>query len=154
MNWRNSTDELYHVRHDWEGDGSLSHTIVDAVAAMQESNPEGVEALDTIVDPDALDRLFEPLHASSRRDGNSRVEFVLDGYEVRVTSNGDITVRRDSEEQKREEITTEEAFEVELARLIRAAEANDVTVDGGWACRGDSEFPEWGIEIYEVDTSR
>lgn len=43
-----------------------------------------------------------------------------------------------------------ETFQVELARLIRAAEADGVDVEGGWACDGDEGLPEWGIEIYEV----
>jgi hypothetical protein len=154
MNWRHSTDEVYHVRHDWEGDGSLSRTVVDAIAAMQERNSESVEAADTMVNPDALDRLFEPLRGSPQRDADGRVEFTLDGYKVRVTWNGDVTVQRDSEDQNRGEIPTEEGFEVELARLIREAEANGVRVDGGWACKDDSEYPEWGIEIYEVAASR
>ena len=43
-----------------------------------------------------------------------------------------------------------ETFQVELARLIRWAEANGVDVEGGWACDGDESLTEWGIEIYEV----
>lgn len=43
-----------------------------------------------------------------------------------------------------------ESFQAELVRLIRAAEADGVDVEGGWSCDGDAGLPEWGIEIYEV----
>jgi hypothetical protein len=150
----NSKDEIYHVRHDWESDGSLSRTIVDAIAAMQETDSGDVEPLETVVDPDAMDRLFEPRREARRRDGEGHIRFDLDGYDVRVTWSGDVSIRRDDASQDKGEITTEAAFEGELARLIREAEANGIPVDGGWACKDDSEYPEWGIEIYEVDASR
>lgn len=43
-----------------------------------------------------------------------------------------------------------ETFQVELTRLIREAEANDVDVEGGWVCADEGGDAEWGIEIYEV----
>jgi hypothetical protein len=150
----NSTGRIYHVRHDWESDGSLSQTIIEAIAAMQEIDSDDVEPLETVVDPDAMDRLFGPRREAPRRDEEGHIRFELDGYDVRVTWSGDVSIRRDDASQDEDDITTEAAFEGELARLIREAEANGVAVDGGWACKDDSEHPEWGIEIYEVDSSR
>lgn len=136
-----ATDERYHVRHDWESNGPLSRTVVDAIAAVREAEPGDVEPLGTVVDPDAMDRLFEPSRASSRRDGAGHIGFEFDGYDVRVTSSGDVSIRR-NDDHDADEIATEAAFEAELARLVREAEANGVAVDGGWACKDDSERPE------------
>lgn len=150
----NSKEASYQMRHDWESDRSLSRTIVEAIAAMQNTDPGDVEGLETVVDSDAIDRLFEPRREAHRRNGAGHIRFELDGYDVRVTWDGDVSIRRDDAYSDEDEITTEAAFEGELARLIRQAEANGVAVDGGWACKDDSEYPEWGIEIYEVDASR
>ena len=47
--------------------------------------------------------------------------------------------------------TTEEEFQARLVRLIRAARANGVDVEGGWMDRNPrGDEPDWGIEIYEV----
>ncbi|MFB6079879.1 MAG: hypothetical protein ABEJ81_02585 [Haloferacaceae archaeon] len=51
--------------------------------------------------------------------------------------------------------TTEQAFQNDLARLIRVAHANGVDVEGGWEDRTlDADAPDWGIEIYEVSKPR
>jgi hypothetical protein len=46
---------------------------------------------------------------------------------------------------------TEEEFQAQLDRLIQAAEANNVSVEGGWVSRGVTDGrSNWGIEIIET----
>lgn len=46
---------------------------------------------------------------------------------------------------------TEEEFQAQLDRLIRAAEANNISVEGGWVSRGATDGrSNWGIEIIET----
>jgi uncharacterized protein YndB with AHSA1/START domain len=46
---------------------------------------------------------------------------------------------------------TREEFQAQLDRLIQAAEANNVNVEGGWVSRGATDGrSDWGIEIIET----
>ena len=137
----------YHTTHEWDSDVSLSHTVIDAIATARGIDPAELDPLHSVVDIEALDRLFESPRDSTRTDGVERVEFAFGGHRITATSSGDITVRR---HRTRDELTDEEAFQDALAELIQEAEANGVDVEGGWACRDGSDPSEWGIEIYEV----
>lgn len=80
------------------GDGrSLSFAVIDAIATREgvdttEIEPPEYEALYDVLNPEALDALFAP-----REDGTPRsdgqVEFTYCGYDVVVSSDGDVTVR-------------------------------------------------------------
>lgn len=49
--------------------------------------------------------------------------------------------------------TTECEFDNRLSELIRAAHDNGIEVEGGWAVRSvPDDKPDWGIEIYVVET--
>jgi hypothetical protein len=48
--------------------------------------------------------------------------------------------------------TTEEAFQNQLRRLVRTADANGVDVEGGWTCRTDDGRSDWGVEILELQS--
>lgn len=49
--------------------------------------------------------------------------------------------------------TTESEFDTRLRALIRSARDNGIDVEGGWAVRsGRDERPDWGIEIYPVES--
>ena len=66
-------------------DGSLMSEVVSAVASSEDVDPVAVEpALFEAVDGEALDRLF--------RETAGHVTFEYDGYEVTVTSGGDVTL--------------------------------------------------------------
>ena len=54
------TSGTYHVQHDWDGRSSLTYTILSTVAAVTGDEPQELEPLSEIVDPDALERVFEP----------------------------------------------------------------------------------------------
>lgn len=141
----------YRTTHDWERDTSLSRTIDQAIAAVRNGDSSDYDSLETTVDADALDRLVASLRRSASRDGEGRVEFTADGLRVEVTSGGAVTVRRPGD-RGRGEISTDAEFESALVALIREAEANGVAVEGGWECLDESAYPEWGLEIYEVDS--
>jgi len=63
----------------------LSSEVVRAVAGSEDVEPAAVEpALFEAIDGDALDRLF--------RSATGHVTFEYDGYEVTVTSDGDVSL--------------------------------------------------------------
>ena len=82
----------YYVRHDFEGSAELTTTLAHAI-----SDVTGVDVTDTRftlndhVDPEALDRLFEP-----QNDGTPRVDghlsFPIWNHQVTVYSNGQIAI--------------------------------------------------------------
>jgi hypothetical protein len=82
----------YYVKHDFGGSAELTTTLAHAI-----SDVTGVDVTDTgftlndHVDPEALDRLFQP-----RDDGSARVngQFSLSiwGYQVTVYSDGQIAI--------------------------------------------------------------
>jgi len=84
-----SGPDVYRTTHDTETDHSLSVTVVEALAAAK-----GVSVLDfevplnDVIDPDALDRLFQ--------DGkqHAHVVFSVAHHQVTVTADGHVTVER------------------------------------------------------------
>lgn len=82
-----------HFHHDWDDDRSLSAAVVSAVADLSGSDPTELEVLYEVVDPDALDELFEPGRGTVRRD-RGHLWFPLDEYAVTVYGDGFVTVRR------------------------------------------------------------
>lgn len=139
----------YHATHDWDGDDALSETISRAIAAVSGRSSTEVDQLSTVLDPEAVDALFEPLDGSASRDGDAQLAFTCDDHRVTVSSSGEVTVCQ-SGDVLRDGVTTEAAFQEALVGLLREAEANGVDIEGGWAGFDGPERPEWGIEIYEV----
>lgn len=69
-----------------------SYSVVSAVAAREGVAPTALTpALNEVVDPDALDRLF-PDGAGSRDGPVGRVEFRYCGYDVTVHGDGRVEV--------------------------------------------------------------
>lgn len=73
---------------------SLSFRIIEAVAEREgidaiEVEPPEYEALYDVLNPEALDSLFAPREDGTPRNGG-RVEFAYCGYDVVVTSDGDV----------------------------------------------------------------
>lgn len=89
----------YHVTHDWDGDDTLGITVVRAVGAIL---PGGVDELDDVlfdaIDPDALDRLFDPgsrrpqTPATGRNSRSAGVWFTFADHHVVVYGSGDIEI--------------------------------------------------------------
>jgi hypothetical protein len=67
MDTEPGTHEIVEVEHD--GESHLGTTVVDALATASDTEISDMEPeLNTVIDPDALDRLFAP-----RPDGTPRV---------------------------------------------------------------------------------
>ncbi|MFC7231403.1 HalOD1 output domain-containing protein [Saliphagus sp. GCM10025308] len=83
--------DTYTVSSDWATDELPSEAVVEAVAAATGSTPESIPPLYEVVDPEALDQLFEPTsHVPSLRTGV--VEFRFHGCDVTVSTSGQTTV--------------------------------------------------------------
>ncbi|WP_423747291.1 HalOD1 output domain-containing protein (plasmid) [Haladaptatus sp. SPP-AMP-3] len=63
---------------------SITVRIQKAIAARKQSEWSGCPPLYDVIDPDALDRLFAPTQAGTRRHGT--VTFQYCGYQVTVNS--------------------------------------------------------------------
>ncbi|ELY60639.1 HalOD1 output domain-containing protein [Natronolimnohabitans innermongolicus] len=88
-----------------EGDGNgfdtmsrrpPSRSIIEAVAEAEgvpahELRPPTYESLHTVIDPDALDALFEP-HADGTVRPAGRVTFPYCGYTVTVDADGSVSL--------------------------------------------------------------
>lgn len=80
--------ETYHAQHDRTNNGSLSITIVEAIAAVTGAEQGEMEPLHSVLDPDALDTVL-----SSAEEGDLRVEFRYEERVVTVTESGDVHIR-------------------------------------------------------------
>jgi len=86
-------DGVYCVQHELGKGRSLSTTVVMAVADVAGVDPADIpEQLYDVVDPEALDRLFEPKETGAPRKGG-RLSFSLYGHHVTVRGNGVVTVQ-------------------------------------------------------------
>jgi hypothetical protein len=86
---------LYRARHDQTCEGPISETIVRALAAVENVEPDelGTRLYDS-VDPEALDCLYGTAVERSER---FRLAFTVGGYEVIVADGGDCLVRERSD---------------------------------------------------------
>lgn len=85
--------DSYVLTYDPGGETPVSTVVVDGVAAVTDRDPTAIDPLESVVDTDALDRLFAPTAEANRPAG--RVEFPFDGCSVTVTAEG--TVRIDAD---------------------------------------------------------
>lgn len=85
------SEVLFRARHDRDSDGPISETIVEALAAVENVEPDelGTRLYDSF-DPEALDRLYG---SAAERSEELRVAFTIGGYEVLITDDGDFLVR-------------------------------------------------------------
>lgn len=66
---------------------SLTTAIIDVLAALTDNQPESMDPLYDVVDPDALDALF---HSQSKQIG--RIQFHYCGHDVTVQSDGQLII--------------------------------------------------------------
>ncbi|OIB55617.1 HalOD1 output domain-containing protein [Natrialba sp. SSL1] len=72
---------------------SVSERVVLTIAALTDTRPAELPALAHVIDPDALDRVFE--HAAAKADaGEQELWFTYAGFDVGLHSAGTVTVRR------------------------------------------------------------
>lgn len=74
------------------GDGEpVSERVISAVADLTDADPVAMDPLYTVVDPEALDALFDPAPLGRDRSPN-RVEFTYNGCEVVVSGDGTVRI--------------------------------------------------------------
>ena len=135
-----SSDSVTRTYHDWENGHRLSLTVIGAIAAHRATDPIELDPLHSIVDLEAL----EALVASFDR-ADDRVTFTDDGNDITVWGDGVVTVHHTRGDPYPPDGET--AFRTALARLVRAAAANGVAVDGEWTCADESDAAEWRVTI-------
>lgn len=82
----------YYAHHDWSDQGSLSVTLITALAEIADADPTEMQRLGAHVNPDALDTLFEPRSDDESRSAG-RLELPVDDYHVTVYADGEIVIR-------------------------------------------------------------
>jgi hypothetical protein len=85
-------DEVYLAEHDWETDESLSATVAAIIEAISDGDSGARPPLYDSVNPDALDRLFEPVGGDERTRMAGRIVFPYRGFLVTVHADGEIEV--------------------------------------------------------------
>lgn len=91
---------LYRAYNDRDSDGSISDTVVEALAAVENVDPKNLDLrLYDSVDADALDCLYE---TTAERPERLRVAFTIDEYEVMVEDDGRLLVRERVEDSARD----------------------------------------------------
>lgn len=89
-----SSTESYWMKYDWEGEETLTVTVLTAVARIEGKEGDSWEfepPLLASINPDALNALFEPYMGKSP-SAYSGVWFDVDGYTITVSSNGTIEI--------------------------------------------------------------
>lgn len=84
-------DGTYHIHHDETVSTPLSYGVLRGVAAITGDEPHELDSLTEVVDPDALDRLFDRDHSeSSASIGRVVIEF--NGCHVTVYADDQIVI--------------------------------------------------------------
>ena len=89
--------DTYVVRHDWDEDGSLSSTVITAVAAIRNVEPTDVDPLNEAVDPDALNTIFDNRRGGAERAG-ATLSIRLNECTVTIHGDGRVVVEAPGEE--------------------------------------------------------
>lgn len=82
----------HHVHHDWQRDGSVSETILDAIVVYEGEDAADLPPLERSINQDALNSIFERTEVDPGRAGS--VTFSYHGYVVVVMSTGQILIRK------------------------------------------------------------
>ncbi|WP_158057784.1 HalOD1 output domain-containing protein [Halorussus halophilus] len=86
-------EEAYVTVHSDRDLEAVDSTIVEAVAAVTDSEPTEIPPLHNVIDPEALGELFaQPRRAEYRNRTEGAVTFRLAGCEVRFHADGRIVV--------------------------------------------------------------
>ena len=78
------------VEFDADDDRSTSEVVVYAVSEVSGEEPTTLRPLGTVIDPDALDTIFDRCPDDDR--GDAHISFEYEGYEVTVFSHGRLTI--------------------------------------------------------------
>jgi hypothetical protein len=81
---------IYRTTYD-QGRVGPTVRVLEAVAAIRNTEPTELAPLDEYVEPDALDTVFEPTRAKAGTHGS--LSFAYEGLHVVVHSDGEIELR-------------------------------------------------------------
>ncbi len=71
-------------------DGSISYTLVQEVAAEKGVDPESLAPLHDVIDPDALESMFDNANGSTLRNGF--ISFNYEGFTINVDHEGSVSL--------------------------------------------------------------
>lgn len=74
---------------------SASTELLLALAAYNDSDPTELEPLPNVLDPDALDSLVHSFATGRMPETSGRVAFDYNGFPIRITADGTITLDSD-----------------------------------------------------------
>ncbi|EJN57248.1 HalOD1 output domain-containing protein [Halogranum rubrum] len=83
--------DVYSVQHDWADETPIGTTVAKAVSAVAGVRPTDLEPLHSVVDTDALERLFEPIGDGPRPQQNY-VHFPVSEHGITIYADGVIVV--------------------------------------------------------------
>lgn len=85
------TSGTYHVEHDWREPTALSYTVLRAVAAITGEEVHELDPLTETIDPDVLERVFDPERSNADSVGGC---LVIDFNEchVRIFADGHLVI--------------------------------------------------------------
>lgn len=88
-----ASSEAVRLSHDWTSDESVSARILQGVAAVTDTPPTDLDPpLYEVINPEALDDLWEPLSGDALRDGSGHLTLSLYGCTVRLYHDGTIEI--------------------------------------------------------------
>lgn len=85
-------EPTYETDHEWDGAGTLTETIVLAVARASRSDPTDVAPVNDVIDADSLNRLFEPETGGAPKAEDALLTFTLSGCYVSIDGRGRVAV--------------------------------------------------------------
>lgn len=92
-----SADEIY-LHHDWTSDESVSTLLIEGIAAVTDTPPTDLDPpLYEIVNPEAVDTLWEPLRENRLRHGRGHLTLPI--YDCTVTLYSDGTIKIELSEE-------------------------------------------------------
>lgn len=80
------------VEYEIQGDESVSTAVVRVVSAVLGHDPRSLRPLGDVVDPGALDTLFDPQYDGTPRTGG-RLSFVYNGCRITIDNGEYLTLR-------------------------------------------------------------
>lgn len=85
----------YVARYDWESPVPLTTVLVELVAEVNDADPERLEPLGRVVDPEAMDALFASTDRyPGNHDAGSRLMFRFEDLDVTIEADGLIRLDR------------------------------------------------------------
>lgn len=83
-----SSEQPSEFTYELDPDQPVSEGVIEATSAVSNHEPTSLDPLYSVIDPDALDALFEPGNS-----GSPTVEFQYNECEVQVISDRKIVIR-------------------------------------------------------------